>query len=80
MELIVTFRVPKGAPFLTSVAFVNLTSSSTICVRLVAVGTVVTELAIMGAVLPADGTNTGVVLLTVGVAKSAILLLIISTR
>jgi len=58
MEFIVTFRVPKGAPFLTSVAFVNLTSSSTICVRLVAVGTVVTESFILRAVLPADGTDS----------------------
>lgn len=80
MEFIVTFRVPKGAPFLTSIAFVNLTGSSTISVRLVAVGTIVTESFIMRAVLPADGSDSGEARLAVRVAKSTILLFISGTR
>ena len=80
MEVFVTLLIPERAPFLAFIELVDLTSTSAIGIGLVTVGTVVTEFAIMGAVLPADGSDTGVVLLTVRVAKSAILLLIISTR
>ena len=80
METFVTLLVPQGSPFLATVELVDLSSASAIGIRLVAVCTVVTETAIVGAVLPADGTDTGVSGLTVRVAKSAILILVISAR
>lgn len=80
METFVTLLVPKGSPFLAGLELVDLSSASTIGVRLVAVCTVVTEASIVGAVLPADGTNTRVAGLTERIAKSAILILVISAR
>ena len=72
--------VPQGAPFLAAHALVHLTSSTAIGIWLVAVGAVVTEAAVVWAVLPANWTNTRVSILTVGVAESAILLLVIWAR
>jgi len=68
--------VPEGSPLLVA-TLVNLTGTTTVGIRLVAVGTVITEAAVVRAVLPADGTDTGEAILTVGVAKGTILLLIV---
>ena len=77
MEAVVALGVPKGAPFLAATALVNLASTATIGVRLVAVGTIVTELRVVRAVLPADWANSTEATLAVGVAEGTILLLII---
>ena len=77
MEAVVALGVPEGAPLLTSSTLVNLASTATIGVRLVAVCTIVTELSVVRAVLPADWANTTVAALAVRVAKSTILLLVI---
>lgn len=58
MEVIVALGVPKGAPLLAAFALVHLSSASTIGIGLVAVSTIVTEFAVSGAVLPADGANS----------------------
>ncbi len=77
MEFVVALWIPKSTPFLAALALVNLTSASAIGIGLVAVGTVITEATVMRAVLPADGTDTGESVLAVGVAESAILLLVL---
>ena len=77
MEIIVAFWIPKRSPFLASSAFVDLASTSAISIRLVAVVTIITEALISWAVLPADGTETGVSIFTVRVAQSTNLLFII---
>lgn len=58
MEAIVALGVPKGAPLLAATALMHLSSTSAIGVGLVAVSTVVTEFAVFGAVLPADGADS----------------------
>ena len=77
MEIIVAFWIPKRSPFLASSAFMDLASTSAISIRLVAVVTIITEALISRAVLPADGTETGVSIFTVRVAQSTNLLFII---
>jgi len=79
VEAFVALGEPEGAPLLAVATLVNLAGTTTVGIRLVAVGTVITEAAVVRAVLPADGTDTGEAILTVGVAKGTILLLIIST-
>ena len=79
MEAWVALDVPEVSPFLTIWStVVNLTGSSTVGIGLVAVGAIVAELLIMGAVLPANGTNTGVARVAVVIAESTILLLAFS--
>ena len=58
MEVIVALGVPQRSPFFAANALVDLTSATTISIRLVAVSTVVTEATVMRAVLPADGADT----------------------
>ena len=77
MEIIVAFGIPKGSPFLASSAFMDLASTSAISIRLVAIIAIITEALISWAVLPADGTETGVSIFTVRVAQSTNLLFII---
>ena len=50
-------RVPESAPLIAALALVDLTSTTAIGLRLIAVGAIVTEARVVGAVLPADGTN-----------------------
>lgn len=76
VEVLVALGVPKGAPLFTSSALVHLASSSAVSIRLIAVGTVVAEARVDWAVLPADGSNTLVASLAVGVAKGSVLLLV----
>jgi len=78
MEVIVALGVPKGAPLFAAFALVHLSSASTIGVGLVAVSAIVTEFAVSGAVLPADGADSLEAILAVVEAKGAILLFIIS--
>jgi hypothetical protein len=73
METFVTLLVPQGSPFLAAVELMDLSSASAIGIRLVAVCTVVTEAAIVGAVLPADWADTIKATLAVIKAKSTIL-------
>ena len=77
MEIIVAFGIPEGTPFLASSAFMNLASTSAISVRLVAIVAIITEALISWAVLPADGAEAGVAILTVRVAQGTNLLFII---
>jgi hypothetical protein len=77
VEAFMALGVPEGAPLLAVATLVNLTGTTTVGIRLVAVGTVITEATVVRAVLPADGTDTGEAILTVGVAEGAILLLVI---
>ena len=77
MEVFVALGVPKGAPFFTTLAFVNLAGATTVGIRFVAVSAIVTEALVMWAVLPADGANARVALLAVWVAKGSILLFIL---
>ena len=58
MEVFVALGVPELAPLFTMAALVNLASATPVGVRLVAIGTVIAESCVVGAVLPADGTNT----------------------
>jgi len=57
----------------------HLAGSAAICVRLIAVGTVITEASVVRAVLPADGSDARVTTLAIWVAEGAILLLVIRT-
>ena len=57
MEAVVALGVPQGAPFLAASALVYLASTAAISVRLVAVGTIVTEARVVRAVLPADWSD-----------------------
>jgi len=68
MEVCVTTRVPESTPLFAASTLVDLTSTTAIGFRLVAVGSVITEASVMGAVLPADGTNSIEASLAVGVA------------
>ena len=78
MEARVALDVPEVSPFLTVWStVVNLTGSSTVGIGLVAVGTIVTELFTLGAVLPADGANTRITTITVVIAEGTILLLVL---
>jgi len=76
MEALVALGVVEVTPLLaTWAALVNLTSTSAIGIRLVAVSSIVTEARVMWAVLPADGTDSREAFLAVIEAKSSILLL-----
>lgn len=77
MEVFVALGVPKGTPFFTTLALVNLTGTTTVGIRFVAVSAIIAEALVVWAVLPADGTNTRVALLAVWVAKGTILLFIL---
>ena len=78
MEAWVALDVPEVSPFLTvRSTVVNLTGTSSVGIGLVAVGSVVTECFILGAVLPADWAHTRVAFITVVVAESTILLLVL---
>ena len=68
--------VPERAPLFAALALMNLTGSTAVSIRLVAVCTVVAEADVAWAVLPADWANTAVAFLAVRVAKSTILLMI----
>jgi len=76
MEAVVALGIPEVAPLLAAwAALMNLTSTSAIGIRLVAVGSIITETSVMRALLPADWTNSGVAILAVVEAKSSVLLL-----
>ena len=76
MEAIVALGVEEVAPLLAAWAtLVNFTSTSAISIRLVAVGSIVTEFRIVWAVLPANGTDSREAFLAVIEAKGSILLL-----
>jgi hypothetical protein len=77
MEIVMALGVPKCAPFLAALALVHLTSTSAIGIRLIAVGSIVTEASVMGAILPANGTDARKSAFAVWVAKGAILLLVL---
>ena len=76
MEAFLAFRIEHLTVVLAAIAGVDLASTSTIGVRFVAVGTVITEARLLGAVLPANWSNSREAILTVGVAEGTILLLI----
>jgi hypothetical protein len=80
MEALVARGVPESAKLIAATALVDLTGTTTIGIRFVAVSAVITEATVLGAVLPADGTNTIVTCLAVGIAESTILLLVIRAR
>ena len=77
MESFVALGVPEGAVLLAVSTLVNLTSSTTISIGLVAVSTIIMEVRVMRAVLPADRTDTGVAIFTSGIAKGTISFLIL---
>ena len=77
MEVFVALGVPKGTPFFTTLALVNLTGTTTVGIRFVAVSAIIAEALVVWAVLPADGTYTRIALLAVWVAKGTILLFIL---
>ena len=80
VETVVAFRVPESSPFLAvRSTLVHLASTTAVSVRLVAVGTVVTEALVVGAVLPADRTDARVASLARSEAESAILLQLLWT-
>lgn len=58
----------------------HLTSTSAVSIRLVAIGAIIMEALIFGAVLPADWTNTRVAILAVRVAQGTIFFFIVCTR
>jgi len=61
MEAFVALDIPEIAPLFTAWStLVDFTSTSTVSVRLIAVSSIVAETRVMGAVLPADGTNSRV--------------------
>jgi hypothetical protein len=74
MEALVAPRVPKGAPLLAAVAAVYLASTSAIGIGFVAISTIVTELLLMRAVLPADWADSRVSSFARVEAKGTILL------
>ena len=76
MEAFMAVGVPERAPLFAALALMNLTGSTAVRIRLVAVGTIITEASVSWAVLPADWANTAVAVLAVRVAKSTILLMI----
>ena len=75
--MLVALRIPEGAPLLAVSALVNLTGTAAVGIWLVAVGTIVAETAVDRAVLPANWTDARVSILTVWVAKGAILLFVV---
>ena len=75
MEAFMAFRVPKSTVFLAVCTLMNLTSTAAISIGFVAIGTIVVEASVVRAVLPADRTDSAVVLLTLRVAEGSILLL-----
>lgn len=77
MEIIVAFGIPEGTPFLALSELMHLASTSAVSIRLVAIGAIILEALIDGAVLPADGANTRVAILAIRVAKSTIFLFIV---
>ena len=77
MEIIVAFGIPEGTPFLALSELMHLASTSAVSIRLVAIGAIILEALIGGAVLPADGSNTRVAILAIRVAKSTIFLFIV---
>ena len=77
MEAFVALGVPEGAPLLAVSTFVHLTGTAAICIRLIAVSTIIFEFLIMRAVLPAHGANTGVGVLTERITQRTILLLVL---
>ena len=74
VEILTTLRVPKVAPLLAIVALGNGASSTTVAIRFVAKGSIVTEL--IGTVLPADWTDTIVAIAAQRVAKLSIFLFV----
>ena len=74
MKILTANRVPKSAPLLAIVTFVNGASSTAVAVRLVAESPIVTEL--IRTVLPADWADPIVVVAAPRVAKQAIFLFI----
>ena len=77
MEVLVAFWIPEGAPLLAVSALVHLAGTAAVGIWLVAVGAIVAETTVNRAVLPADWADTRVSILTVWVAKGAILLLVV---
>ena len=76
METIMAFGVPEVAPlFAAWTALMYLTGTSSVGIRLVTVGTIVTELFTCGAVLPADWANTRETIFAVIEAEGTILFL-----
>lgn len=58
MEALMALGIPEVAPlFAAWSALVHFTSTSSVGIRLVAVGSIVTEARVVWAVLPADGAN-----------------------
>ena len=75
MKMVVALGVPKGAPLLRARELVNLASASAIGFWLVAVLTIFLEAStVMGAILPANGTNTMISIFAGVVANCAIFL------
>jgi len=74
MEALVALGVPESAPFLATVTAVYLASTSSISIGFVAISTIVTELLIFRAVLPADRANSRVSSFARFEAKCSILL------
>ena len=75
VEVIVALRIEEVTPlFAVLSTVVNFTSTSTIGIRLVTVCSVVTEAALLWAVLPADWTNAREASLTFFIAKGTVLL------
>ena len=68
MEVIVALGVPESTELFATLHWMDLTGSTTIRVRLVAVSSIITEASIMRAILPAYGPNTTVAILAVRVA------------
>jgi len=80
MEVIVALGVPESTELFATLHWMDLTGSTTIRVRLVAVSSIIAEASIMRAILPAYGANTTVAILAVRVAQGTILLLVIWAR
>lgn len=74
MEALVALGVPEGAPLLAAVSAVYLASTSAVGIGFVAVSTIVTELLLFRAVLPADWADSGVSSFARFEAKGTILL------
>ncbi len=74
MEVLTTDRIPQSSPFLAVVALMRRSSSTSIGVWLVAEGAIIAEFT--WAVLPADWSDTIVVVATPRVAQKAVLLLV----
>ena len=77
MEVVVALGEPVVTFLFAVSALVHLASTSAVSIRLVTVGTIITEASVMRAILPADGTNTCVAFLAEWVAKCTIFLLVV---